>query len=184
MITHNNSFEFYEQFMRVINFLTYCVYFHLHTWVCLILHWANTNKLPMDGFWKSLNWWVSWIYVPLHNLKKHEICVTYRLKQGKKDGIIIKRLRCLFYRLVTSVRQRKKVPSPHEEPNLRISDFALWCSATTQPNVCSRWWIKLFWLRGSCVSRIQHTVRIGNVESVMRVNRIRKMANFLAVRSP
>ena len=184
MITHNNSFEFYEQFMRVINFLTYCVYFHLHTWVCLILHWVNTNKLPMDGFWKSLNWWVSWIYVPLHNLKKHEICVTYRLKQGKKDGIIIKRLRCLFYRLVTSVRQRKKkfrVPVRNRTSESQISRSD---ALPLLSQMCSRWWIKLFWLRGSCVSRIQHTVRIGNVESVMHVNRIRKMANFLAVRSP
>ena len=59
--------------------------------------------------------------------------LLFKVQKLKKNYVITfeNRERC-FFRFVTSVGQRKKILSPHEEPNLRPSDSALRCS-TTEP---------------------------------------------------
>ena len=67
---------------------------------------------------------------------------------------------------------KKKFKAPHEESNLRPSDSVLRCSnqwATETP----------LWAR-SIMTCILHTARIGNVESVMFVERIKRYGKFWA----
>ena len=73
------------------------------------------------------------------------------------------------FRLVTSVGQRK-ILSPHEESNLRPSDLrsdAL--PLSHRDSTVSEVYYEVH------MTRVLHTARISNVDSVMFVNRIRKM---------
>ena len=69
------------------------------------------------------------------------------------------------FRLVTSVGQRK-ILSPQKELNSRPSDSALRCDL---PSTASEGYYEVH------MTRVLHTARISNVDSVMFVNRIRKM---------
>ena len=60
---------------------------------------------------------------------------------------------------------KEKILSPHEESNLRPLDSALRCS-TTEPHYEVH------------ITRVLHTARISNVDSVMFVNRIREIVSF------
>ena len=53
----------------------------------------------------------------------------------------------------------------NEESNLRPSDCMLWCSTTEPQKLYGEW-------------DVLHAARISNVDSVMFVNRIRKMGSF------
>ena len=68
---------------------------------------------------------------------------------------------------------KEKILSPHEESNLRPSHSALRCS-TTKPQ-------RLHSERGllqSYMTRVLHTARISNVDSVMFVDRNKRDGKF------
>ena len=73
----------------------------------------------------------------------------------------------MFFRLVTSVGQR----SPHEESNLRPSDFDALPLCHRDSTVCE-----------VCyevhMTRVLHTARISNVESVMFEDRNKRDGKF------
>ena len=70
--------------------------------------------------------------------------------------------------------KKTKILPSHEELNLRSSDFALRCSTT----VLKRLYSEQGLLQGSYMSRVLHTARISNVDSVMFVKGVRKLVNF------
>ena len=70
--------------------------------------------------------------------------------------------------------KKPKILPSHEELNLRSSDFALRCSTT----VLKRLYSEQGLLQGSYMSRVLHTARISNVDSVMFVKGVRKLVNF------
>ena len=81
----------------------------------------------------------------------------------------------IFLSHITTMGQRKqKILPSHEELNFRFSDFALRCSTT----VLKRLYGEQGFLRSSYMSRVLHTARISNVDSVMFVKRVRKLVNF------
>ena len=73
------------------------------------------------------------------------------------------------FHLVTSTGQRKKILSPHKELNLRPSDSMLQCS-TTEPieTTVSEVYYEVH------MTHVLHTARVGNVSSIMFVNRLRE----------
>ena len=92
-------------------------------------------------------------------------------KKNKKKCVLRKEKDVV--RLVTSVVQRK-IQSVHEDWDLRPSDSALLCSTTEPPRLHQGWSP----LRSSYLTRVLHTARISVVNSLMFVNRIRKMVCF------
>ena len=69
--------------------------------------------------------------------------------------------------------KKTKILPSHEELNFRFSDFALRCSTTVLKRLYEQGL-----LRSSYMSRVLHTARISNVDSVIFVKRVRKMVNF------
>ena len=70
-------------------------------------------------------------------------------------------LRKMFFRLVTSVGQRK-IPSPHEESNLRPSDLRSdVLPLSHKDSSVSGFYYEVI------MTHVLHTARIGNVDSVI-----------------
>ena len=77
----------------------------------------------------------------------------------------------MFFFVLSQALENGKVLSPHEKLNLKSSYSAILYPSATRTQRCT----------GSSLSPhvtcILHTARINNVERVLRVNRIRKIAN-------
>ena len=96
--------------------------------------------------------------------KKNQVCMGWPTPQLV--------WRKIYFFVLSQVWDKEKIQSPHEESNLRPSDSVLRCSnqwATDTP----------LWAR-SIMTCILHTARIGNVESVMFVERIKRYGKFWA----
>ena len=104
-------------------------------------------------------WWTSMIFT-----KKIQVCMGWPTPSWFGE-------RYIFFAL-SRAWDKEKIQSHYEESNLRPLDSVLRCSnqwATETP----------LWAR-SIMTCILHTARIGNVESVMFVERIRRYGKFWA----
>ena len=77
----------------------------------------------------------------------------------------------VFFFVLSRAWDKEKILSPHEESNLSPSDSALWCSTTETP----RWASSFYEVHRT---RVLHTARISNVDSVMFVNRNKRDGKF------
>ena len=75
--------------------------------------------------------------------------------------------------LLSRIWGKEKILSPHEESNLRPSDSAIQCSTTEPQRLCGD---KVYYKVH--MTHILHTAGISNVNSIIFVNRIRKMVSF------
>ena len=75
--------------------------------------------------------------------------------------------------VLSRAQDKEKILSSHEESNLRPPDSTLRCS-TTEPR---RLYGEQGPLGSSCTIRVLRTARISNVDSVVFVNRIKKMVS-------
>ena len=83
-----------------------------------------------------------------------------------------KKWRKMFF-LLSRIWGKEKILSPHEESNLGLSDSAIQCSTTEPQRLCGdEVYYKVH------MTHILHTAGISNVNSIIFVNRIRKMVSF------
>ena len=68
---------------------------------------------------------------------------------------------------------KKKILSPHEESKLRPSDSALRYSTVEPHSTVSEVYYEVH------MTRVLHTARISNVDSVMFIDRLREMVSFV-----
>ena len=83
-----------------------------------------------------------------------------------------KKWRKMFF-LLSRIWGKEKILSSHEESNLRPTDSAIQCSTTEPQRLCGdEVYYKVH------MTHILHTAGIRNVNSIIFVNRIRKMVSF------
>ena len=85
---------------------------------------------------------------------------------------LAKKWRKMFF-LLSRIWGKEKILSPHEESNLGLLDSAIQCSTTEPQRLCGdEVYYKVH------MTHILHTAGISNVNSIIFVNRIRKMVSF------